>query len=115
VILPPIKTKTGRKMKPEVKTKVVEFYLREDVSRCCPGEKDTVSVKDPITGIREHKRKHYLLANLLELYDIVKQDGYTSFLNLRPAECFSLTTKGCHKICVCIHHENVKLLYHSIQ
>jgi hypothetical protein len=116
-ILPPIKTKQGRKLNADTKKLVETFYKREDISRCCPGLKDTVSVKDLTTGKREHRRKHYLLANLRELYATFKEQypetkvGLSSFLSLRPPECFSLTSKGYHNVCVCIHHENVKLLY----
>jgi hypothetical protein len=61
-ILSPIKTKQGRKLKKTTKELVENFYKREDVSRCCPGANDTVSVKDPTTGKREREWGHLVNA-----------------------------------------------------
>jgi len=120
-ILPPIKPKSGYKITQETKSNIQDFYYQDDVSRACPGQKDFLSIKNKETGRREHKQKRYLLSNLRELYQNFKiqypdsKVGKSSFMMLRPRECISLTSKGYHNVCVCIYHENVKLLFHAIK
>ncbi|OXA46124.1 hypothetical protein Fcan01_19102 [Folsomia candida] len=120
-ILPPVKPKCGFKITDETKSRIKDFYYQDDVSRAYPGKQDFLSIKNKETGKREHKQKRYLLSNLRELYEIFKTHhpdskiGKSSFMMLRPPECISLTSKGYHNVCVCIHHENVKLLFHAIK
>ena len=46
----------------EEANKVEEFFMRDDISRICPGKKDFVSVKTP-SG-RVQKQKRLLLLNI---------------------------------------------------
>ena len=52
---------------------VEKFFLRDDISRMCLGRKDFVSVKTP-EG-REHRQKRLLLVNLMEAYELFKQES----------------------------------------
>ena len=105
----------------EVK-EIEEFYLRDDISRMCPGRKDCVSVKTP-TG-REHMQKRLLLLNISEAHEIFKQEskvevGLSKFASLRPGHQVvpvSLHVRD-HEVCMCKYHENIGLLLdglHSI-
>ena len=49
---------------------VNQFYLRDDVSRMCPGKKDCLSIKDPKTGKREQKQKRLLYLTLSEAHKL---------------------------------------------
>lgn len=119
-ILQPVKLKEGRKLAESTKIAVKEFYYQDDVSRACPGVHDVVSVKDSITGKREKKQKRHLLSNLKELHQMFLSDhpamtiGLTSFCVHRPKECVSQTGRGFHNVCLCIHHENIKLLFNAV-
>ncbi|OXA38614.1 hypothetical protein Fcan01_26644 [Folsomia candida] len=119
-ILPPIKPKNGRKLSESAKLAVQEFYYRDDVSQPGPGLRDVLSIFNPSTKKREKKQKRYLRSNLKELYQLFKMDhpqekiGMTSFCTQRPRECLSQNSKGFHNVCLCIYHENVKLLFNAV-
>lgn len=119
-ILPPVLPKPGRKLSEDTKSLVNDFYYDDEISRASPGQQDVLSIKNEATGKREKKQKRYLLNNLSELYQIFKTRhpetklGLSTFLILRPKECLSLNTKGFHNVCVCIYHQNVKLLFNAI-
>ena len=57
-----------------------------------------------------------LLGNLNELYNLYKKEneyvniGFTKFTELRPPNCVLAGSSGTHNVCVCVHHENVKLM-----
>jgi hypothetical protein len=106
-ILPPIKTKEGRKLMQSTKDLVSRFYKREDVSRCCPGMKDTISVKDPVTGKREHRRKLFvgqsqgIVRNLQRRKSNGK--GWSKFISFtETSRMFFFDIKGISQ-CLCLH------------
>ena len=80
--------KKGKRLREDVKMKIQDFYLQDDNSRLCPGEKDykSVSSKDGKT----HHQKRLLLGNLKELYESWKQEninckvGFSTFAALWP-------------------------------
>lgn len=80
-----------------------------------PGMKDFVSVKQN-DNTRVHVQKRLLLSNLNELYTQFKNEhenvkvSFTKFTQLRPAHCVLAGSSGTHVVCVCVHHENVKLM-----
>ena len=94
---------------------VKSFDERDDVSRIMPGLKDYLSIKQS-NGKREHIQKRLLPGNLNELYNLYKKEneyvniGFTKFTELRPPYCVLAGSSGTHNVCVCGHHENVKLI-----
>lgn len=106
---------TGRPRSAEVNERVVEFYLRDDISSPLPGKKDYLSLKNEKTGVREHVQKRLMLSNVKETFVLFKKEhpdlkvGWTSFALLRPKQCVLAGTGGTHSVCVCPIHENVKL------
>ncbi len=94
--------------------KVVSFYEDDDVSRVCPGMRDSVPVK--IDGVKVRKTKRLLLANLKELHANYKAlnpeypVGLSKFCDLRPKWCVTADARGIHNVCVCEIHQNLKLM-----
>ncbi|KZC08957.1 hypothetical protein WN55_11420 [Dufourea novaeangliae] len=90
------------------------FYSSDEVSRVKPGKKDFISVKRD--GLKMHIQKRLVLNNLNELYLFFKQQnpslkiGFSKFAQLRPKECVLVRHSGTHSVCVCVIHQNVKLL-----
>ncbi|KAJ4443732.1 hypothetical protein ANN_05510 [Periplaneta americana] len=86
----------------------------DDVSRVMAGKKNFVSVKED--GQKVHKQKRLILCNLKETYKCFKDKyplikiSFSKFAELRPKECILPGANGTHSVCVCTHHENVKLL-----
>ena len=80
-----------------------------------PGMKDVISVRQS-DGTRERLQKRLLLLNLNELYQSFKEEhpqlqvGFTKFSLLRPLNCILAGSSGTHSVCVCLYHQNVKLL-----
>ena len=97
-ILPDISPIKARKLSEESKTKVIDFYNDDEVSRMCPGKKDFVSVKNS-EGKRVHVQKRLLLTNLRELHSHYKNKssgghvGFSKFcegvVNSRHCGCFA--------------------------
>ena len=106
----------GKVLKSATAELVRDFYRSEDVSRAMPGTKDFVSLRSKITGKRERVQKRLILCNLKEAYrcfkDLYPQQkiGFSKFAKLRPGECVLAGASGTHCVCVCVHHENVKLM-----
>ncbi|KAJ8683491.1 hypothetical protein QAD02_019283 [Eretmocerus hayati] len=80
---------------------------------------DYISVKNS-DGKREHVQKRLLLCNMNELYSQFvqkypdKKIGISKFTQLRSKHCVIAVSSGTHVVCVCVHHENVKLMLDSI-
>ena len=92
--------------------KVEEFFMRDDISRMCPGEKDFVSVKKQ-SG-RVQKQKRLLLLNIHEGYEVFKEEndiktGKSTFASLRPAQVTPMTSRD-QDVCICKYHENIDLI-----
>ncbi|KAL5493652.1 hypothetical protein EMCRGX_G014861 [Ephydatia muelleri] len=110
----PQKMTKGRKLIEELKADVAAFYESDEVSRLCPGRKDSVSVRLP-SGEKGRKQKRLVLANLKELYSAFKETHPNSkaltlfvcvFTIRTPNSCFSSLTKEldlteCMKAAVC--------------
>ena len=84
-----------------------------------PGLKDVLSIKQE-NDKRKHVQKRLLLANLQEIYHLFKKEyenvkiGFSKFAELRPPYCVLAGSSGTHNVCVCVHHENVKLMLASV-
>jgi hypothetical protein len=97
-----------------VKECVKEFYLREDISRCSPSRKESVSIKLP-SGERQNQQKHLLLLNIREAYEEFKKTfpetkiGVSKFATFRP-ENVRLVVEKDQETCCCPYCENLVLL-----
>ena len=67
------KMSKGRKLTEELKAEVAAFYESDEVSRLCPGRKDSVSVRLP-SGEKGKKQKRLALANLKEFILFLQGD-----------------------------------------
>ena len=111
----PQKMTKGRKLIEELKADVAAFYESDEVSRLCPGRKDSVSVRLP-SGEKGRKQKRLVLANLKKLYSAFKEThpnskvGFSTFASLRPPYCVLAGSPGTHSVCVCVHYQNPKLM-----
>lgn len=101
----------------QLKERVIQYYLDDEVSRQCPGMKDTISVKDS-NGQRTNKQKRVLQRTMQELYDGFKDKNeisFTSFQRLRPKECVFVTDSAAHNVCVCTIHQNTELMVEGLR
>lgn len=110
--------KLGRPILDSVKKSIIEFYCDDRNSRMCPGAKEFISTKNLETGKKEHIQKRLLLFNVRDLYEewkkelpetVGKAPGFSTFASLRPPYCVLAGSPGTHTVCVCTHHQNVKL------
>lgn len=105
------KPRNGRKLDGNTVLIVKNFYENDEYSRIMPGQKDKVSIAK-----NTYEQKRLLLSNLNELYTSFKFDyphckvGFSKFCSLRPKWCVLSGSSGTHSICVCVIHQNVKLL-----
>jgi len=105
--------KRGRKLAEEIEVRVRQLFESDEYSRICPGKKDFVSVQE--SGQKVHKQKRLLLCNLKELFLAYREKygpeiGFSKFCVLRPPWCISVGPSGTHTVCVCLQHQNVKLM-----
>lgn len=99
----------------DLKIKISNFYVDDDVSINMPGKKDFVSVKNE-DGSRTQVQKRLILSNLKELFQRFREEypaekiGFSKFASLRPRHCVLAGASGTHTICVCVIHQNIKLM-----
>jgi hypothetical protein len=99
---------------------VVDFYRSDETSRVFPGKRNCVTVNEH--GEKVAKRRRLLLFNLREGYKFFKEQfpsikiGFSKFASLKPKECVSTSScYGTHSVCVCMYHQNVKLLFEPLK
>jgi hypothetical protein len=106
--------KRGKTLPQETVNRVISFFNDPGVSREMPGVKDYVSVNE--NGKRTHKQKRLILGNLKEIFCNFKEKypgdtvSFSKFAELRPKECVLAGASGTHTVCVCLVHQNVKLM-----
>ena len=106
--------KPGPSLPSETIDLVHSFYQSDDISRPMPGKRDFVSVKQGEK--RTHVQKRLVLSNLREVYREFKDQypaqkvGFSKFADLRPKHCVLAGGSGTHCVCVCMIHQNVKLM-----
>ena len=106
---------TPRSLPEETKTLVEDFYLDEANCKILKGERNTVMVTKR-DGTKKRESKMLLLMSLRELFEEFKikheqvQIGLTSFSLLKPRNCVWPGPAGHHVTCVCVVHENFRLL-----
>lgn len=104
----------GKVITPEIKERVEAFFQLDEISRNCPGQKDSLSLRDT-EGVKKHFQKRLVLMNLKECFEEYKKDpsnpkiGFSSFASLRPPFCVLAGSSGTHSVCVCTYHQNPKL------
>lgn len=100
------------------KDRIQQFYLRMDVSRELTGTKNVKKIKNS-EGQIETRQKKLLLMTLKEAfayYSEINPDhkvGFTTFYKLKPEEIVFAGKSDCHNICVCIIHQQPKLMVQS--
>lgn len=103
----------------DVKLIVKNFYEDDDISRVCPGKRDYQLLSED--GVKVYKQRRLLLCNLQEAYSIFKQSfpemkiGFSKFASYRPEYCVLANSSGTHTICVCIYHQNIKLIFEMLK
>jgi hypothetical protein len=94
------------------------FFERDDISRQSPDRKDVISIKDPVTGVRNLVPKRHLMMTGGEAYSIFKQQHYdlkigiSKFYAVKPKHVRPLKEMP-HNVCVCIYHANFVYLIDS--
>lgn len=111
--------KSGKILPINTVENVKKFYNSDLNSRLMPGKRDSISVK--VENKRTLIQKRLLLLGLKELYvkyiDCYKKEhyvGFSTFAKLRPKYCILAGGSGTHSVCVCIIHQNCKLLLDAI-
>ena len=119
-ILPEIpKLSKGKHISQDDRRSIVDFYESDEISRLCPGAKDYIIVRNE-NGVKEKKQKRLILGNLKEIYVSYKCSlgkralGFSSFAALRPRHCILPGPSGTHTVCVCVHHQNAKLMVEAL-
>lgn len=102
----------------EVKATVIAFFNSDSVSYQMPGTRDYVILRSD--NGKEKIQKRYLFLTLGESYQHYKEEyprdakiGFTRFCELRPKHVF-LRAETPENLCLCIYHENMKLLLTSV-
>ena len=96
---------TRQRLKKETVQAVVDFYLREDISRWTPGMKEYVKVG------KEKRQKRYLLMTLRETFALYEMEPheevvkFSKFCELRPKEVITYG-KTPLEACCCLIHKN---------
>jgi hypothetical protein len=83
------------------------------------GKKEFKSVKNDGKWI--HVQKTLLLGNLTEIFNKFKHDFpdvnicLSKFCELRPRHASLAGAAGTHSVCVCVQHQNIKLMADAIK
>lgn len=118
IVQPTPKKQTVSQLSGETISKVKEFFLQDSISYQAPGTKDYVIMKDE-NGEKLKLQKKYLCMTLGEAYEIFQTENpdvkvcRSKFCELRPIQvCLRHETPS--NLCLCIYHENIRLLLSSI-
>lgn len=88
------------------------FYCRDDISRCVPGKRDFIIVRDE-AGKKDKIQKRNLPMTVKEAYSLSANPsvdiGKSKFAALRLQQV-KLVSDSSQNVCLCRHHENVNLL-----
>jgi hypothetical protein len=101
----------ARKLSAETIAQIKRFYEDDEISRQLPG------MKENIAG----QQKRLILGNLSEVFSEFKKAypntevGKSSFAALRPKWCVWPGASGTHSVCVCVKHQNFKLMCTAAQ
>ena len=104
----------------QVKHKVQEFYNSVENSKEMSGMKNVVYIENERTGEKEPFPKKLIMCNLRELFAKFKKQspdikiGFSKFAQYRPRNCVFAGSSGTHSVCVCVYHQNVKLMLEGV-
>ena len=110
----PEQKKSGNELPGATVKAVKDYFNRDEVSRAMPGKKDCVSVR--VDGKREKVQKRLLLSTLREAFHHFQEInpghkiGLSKFMELRPKHVVLPGSTGTHTVCVCLYHQNPKLM-----
>ena len=113
----PLTKQGGTALSKQLKAAVIEFYMRDDISRQAPGKRDTVVVRE--NNEKKTLQKRQLSMNLSEVYQLFKQEnsdkkiGKSKFSSLRPGH-MQLSSHMPRNVCVCRHHQNMILTLEAL-
>lgn len=99
--------------------KIKDFYESDDVSRIMPGKSDYATIWE--NGMKLQRQKRLIMGNLKEIFILFKESysniaiGFSKFAELRPKQCLLAGATGTHTICLCVAHQNFKLLLDCIK
>ena len=83
------------------------------------GKKDCVSMK--VHGEKKCVQKRRILTTVREAYTLFKEKypdvkiGFSKFAEARPKNVVLPGSSGTHTVCVCVHHQNPKLMIEHSQ
>ena len=107
----------------DTKNKICSFYLRDDISWQAPGRKDRVIIRERDANgkkIKIYMQCKYMLMSLAEAHQLYLEEnpdycvGRSKFCQLRPKN-IKLFDKMPHSVCVCMYHENIRLLLNALE
>lgn len=110
--------KRGKNLSQQTVDKVTAFFNDDDNSRIMASTKDVAAII--VDGEKVHLQKRLLLFSLKELHVIYQgmnpdnQVSFSLFAKLRPKNCILPGKSGTHATCVCVCHQNVKLMLEAI-
>ncbi|VEN60653.1 unnamed protein product [Callosobruchus maculatus] len=99
---------------------VRKFYELDEISRAAPGRKDTISIKDTVTGKRDHVAKRHMTMSVVEAYQLFKKDypdikvGKSKFFEFRPPHVRTMNDIP-HNVCVCPQHANFNFMLETLK
>ena len=106
--------KPGKRLSEEVTMKAKTFYEEDTVSRQMASKKDGVSMI--VNGEKQQVQKRQILCTVYEAYLDFKDKnpdikiGFSKFAEARPKNVVLPGATGTHNVCVCVHHQNPKLM-----
>ncbi|CAF1497350.1 unnamed protein product [Rotaria sordida] len=106
-----------RKVPIQILNDNTSFYCRDDISYQMSGKRDTVVIKE--NGNKITYQKRILLYNIRGAFElfVAENSGVsvsrTFFAEMRPPYVLVESSMS-HRVCVCVHHENVNLLLNSL-
>ena len=103
----------------ELLARVKSFYEEDQISCMCAGKNDFETIENS-DGTKERHQKRLILRNIREAYSQYKSTFpgdkivFSKFAELRPKWCRTVDQSGSHNVCVCIYHQNVKLMLSAV-
>lgn len=114
------KNKPGRRpITDDDRQQIIQFFMRDDISRQAPGKRDTKSIKNQESGKRELFQKRHLMLSIKEVYQVFKNEHpeidihISKFYEFRP-KYILLSFEMPHNVCVCRYHANFNFMVQSI-
>lgn len=113
--------KGSRHLPTETMEAVMKFFYDETISRVSPNLHDVVIVRDEHRN-KVTKPKRLLLESLKSVYEMFKKQhesdnfkiSFSKFCKLKPVEFRNADSRGVHNVCVCMYHQNVKMILEAI-